>query len=283
MTGWLVCSSAPQFMLKPLAQIRHHWHFTVCSLWMAVPSARINAWFDLAAQQCFEERHWEVAARLPEAAMSHRSGAPLCGHLIKFDMTNIFVEGAPEKPCNLLVRPEVRGQHDESHRSQYKLWDLKVGKKVSKGFRLRSWKTWNLDKSMPKPMGPMPMPVSSCFILWSAQVRQTWRYDCWRSWLPGIPRWSGRASCGSCEWRRCSLEIPPVHSRDWADLGRTSRKLMIFMFLLKIYLKTSKLCIINRHLERELVDWSDCTRLKLGSVTRLLSTDSAFIFRATEE
>ena len=89
---------------------------------MAVAAEKINAWFDFAARECFEERHWEVAARLPEATLSHRSGALLCGHLIRFDMTNIFVEGAPENPCNLLVRPEVRGQYDQGN--SLKFWQL---------------------------------------------------------------------------------------------------------------------------------------------------------------
>lgn len=90
---------------------------------MAVAAEKINAWFDFAARECFEERHWEVAARLPEATLSHRSGALgalLCGHLIRFDMTNIFVERAPENPCNLLVRPEVRGQYDQG--AELQLW-----------------------------------------------------------------------------------------------------------------------------------------------------------------
>lgn len=89
---------------------------------MAVPAERINAWFDFAAKECFEECHWEVAARVPEATLSHRSGALLCGHLIRFDMENIFVEGAPENPCNLLVRPEVRGQYDQSHTELLLRW-----------------------------------------------------------------------------------------------------------------------------------------------------------------
>ena len=90
---------------------------------MAVAAEKINAWFDFAARECFEERHWEVAARLPEATLSHRSGALgalLCGHLIRFDMTNIVVERAPENPCNLLVRPEVRGQYDQGN--SLKFW-----------------------------------------------------------------------------------------------------------------------------------------------------------------
>lgn len=81
---------------------------------MEVAAERINAWFDFAAREGFEECHWKVAAKLPEATLSHRSGGLLCGHLIRFDMTNIFVEGAPENPRNLLVRPEVRGQYDQS-------------------------------------------------------------------------------------------------------------------------------------------------------------------------
>eukprot|EP00438_Fugacium_kawagutii_P033890 Skav220979 [mRNA] locus=scaffold1541:29091:40106:+ [translate_table: standard] len=67
-------------------------------------------------KESFNEDNWEVAARLPEATLSHRSGGLFCGHLIKFDMTDIFVEGAPERPCNLLVRPEVRGQTQMSLR-----------------------------------------------------------------------------------------------------------------------------------------------------------------------
>ena len=75
---------------------------------MTAPSCsteRMQKWFDLASREGLDDEHWEIAAELPEAILSHRSAES--GHLIKFHMKDIFIRGAPEKSSNLLVRPEV--------------------------------------------------------------------------------------------------------------------------------------------------------------------------------
>ena len=70
----------------------------------------MQKWFELASTESFEDEHWEIAAELPEAILSHRSAEG--GHLIKFHMKNMFIRGAPETSSNLLVRPEIRCDDD---------------------------------------------------------------------------------------------------------------------------------------------------------------------------
>lgn len=66
--------------------------------------------------------NWEVAARTQEASLSHRS-SPWGGHLIRFESKNLFIEHAPERSCDLFVRPEIRGTscEDESLKIKVKL------------------------------------------------------------------------------------------------------------------------------------------------------------------
>lgn len=59
-----------------------------------------------SASQCMSDEQWEVAATTREAILSHRS-CPWGGHLIKVESRNV-IQNAPEDPCDLFVRPEVR-------------------------------------------------------------------------------------------------------------------------------------------------------------------------------
>eukprot|EP00438_Fugacium_kawagutii_P015808 Skav206884 [mRNA] locus=scaffold3287:13187:18436:- [translate_table: standard] len=62
---------------------------------------------------------WEMAARRPEASLSHCT-CPWGGHLVRFDNRtaasgeNIFIQNAPEDPRDFLIRPEVRGLYEAS-------------------------------------------------------------------------------------------------------------------------------------------------------------------------
>jgi len=65
-----------------------------------------GVWLNFASQ-CMSDEQWEVAATTREAILSHRS-CPWGGHLIKVESRNVFIQNAPEDPCDLFVRPEVR-------------------------------------------------------------------------------------------------------------------------------------------------------------------------------
>eukprot|EP00490_Sorites_sp_Unknown_P016133 CAMPEP_0114646110 /NCGR_PEP_ID=MMETSP0191-20121206/4969_1 /TAXON_ID=126664 /ORGANISM="Sorites sp." /LENGTH=61 /DNA_ID=CAMNT_0001858903 /DNA_START=1 /DNA_END=182 /DNA_ORIENTATION=- len=58
------------------------------------------------APHCMSNAEWLVAAQTREAVLSHRP-CPWGGHLIKLESKSIFVQNAPEDPCDVLVRPEV--------------------------------------------------------------------------------------------------------------------------------------------------------------------------------
>ena len=75
---------------------------------MVTSSDRVKAWFELAASSMCES-NWKVATRIPNASLSHRR-CPWNGNghqMIKFDLRNIFVNEAPEKPCELFVRRRI--------------------------------------------------------------------------------------------------------------------------------------------------------------------------------
>lgn len=72
---------------------------------------KMSAWFSLASAM-MSDSDWEVADARPDASLSHRS-CPWGGHLIKIDLKNLHIQGAPERASDLMVRPEVRGQHHD--------------------------------------------------------------------------------------------------------------------------------------------------------------------------
>eukprot|EP00438_Fugacium_kawagutii_P009162 Skav206203 [mRNA] locus=scaffold1844:395252:395841:- [translate_table: standard] len=79
------------------------------------------AWRDFAPC-CLSDATWKVAAESRDAVLSHRS-CPWGGHLIKIDSKTLghvngrrsmFIQDAPEDPCDVLVRPEVRAMSQPS-------------------------------------------------------------------------------------------------------------------------------------------------------------------------
>eukprot|EP00438_Fugacium_kawagutii_P010073 Skav205248 [mRNA] locus=scaffold4376:7390:8574:+ [translate_table: standard] len=64
------------------------------------------AWRDFALC-CLSDATWKVVAETRGAVLSHRS-CPWGGDMIKIDSKSMFVQDAPEDPCDVLVRPEVR-------------------------------------------------------------------------------------------------------------------------------------------------------------------------------
>ncbi|CAK9015724.1 Voltage-dependent T-type calcium channel subunit alpha-1H [Durusdinium trenchii] len=80
---------------------------------MVASTDRVRAWFELA-KSCMSDSDWKVAATIPNASLSHREWGEQGIRLIRFDLRNVFVKDAPEKPCELFVRPEVRAQYGHS-------------------------------------------------------------------------------------------------------------------------------------------------------------------------
>eukprot|EP00438_Fugacium_kawagutii_P004203 Skav215935 [mRNA] locus=scaffold226:466236:468548:+ [translate_table: standard] len=64
-----------------------------------------SAWRGIAPC-CMSDAMWKVAAKTQSVVLSHRS-CPWGGQLVK-RFRSIFVQKAPEDPCNVFVRPEVR-------------------------------------------------------------------------------------------------------------------------------------------------------------------------------
>lgn len=70
---------------------------------MVASTDRVRAWFELA-KSCMSDSDWKVAATIPNASLSHREWGEQGIRLIRFDLRNVFVKDAPEKPCELFVR-----------------------------------------------------------------------------------------------------------------------------------------------------------------------------------
>ncbi len=97
-----------QLKLAQLTARHRHTHTE-----MAVPDEKMDKWFHVVSNVMFDSG-WDLVAAVPDATISHRADLA-SGHLIKYDLRNIFVEDAPENPCDLLLLPEVRAQLGPSH------------------------------------------------------------------------------------------------------------------------------------------------------------------------
>lgn len=71
---------------------------------------RVEGWFNLVSNGGLSRSAWDLAAERPDSSLLHRS-CPWGGHLVRLDLRNIRVMGAPEIASNVLVRPEVRSRY----------------------------------------------------------------------------------------------------------------------------------------------------------------------------
>lgn len=71
---------------------------------------RVEGWFNLVSNGGLSLSTWDLAAERPDSRLLHRS-CPWGGHLVRLDLRNIPVMGAPENASNVLVRPEVRSHY----------------------------------------------------------------------------------------------------------------------------------------------------------------------------
>lgn len=71
---------------------------------------RVEGWFNLVSNGGLSRSAWDLAVERPDSSLLHRS-CPWGGHLVRLDLRNIRVMGAPEIASNVLVRPEVRSRY----------------------------------------------------------------------------------------------------------------------------------------------------------------------------
>eukprot|EP00437_Effrenium_voratum_P043511 CAMPEP_0181476434 /NCGR_PEP_ID=MMETSP1110-20121109/41703_1 /TAXON_ID=174948 /ORGANISM="Symbiodinium sp., Strain CCMP421" /LENGTH=455 /DNA_ID=CAMNT_0023601713 /DNA_START=55 /DNA_END=1419 /DNA_ORIENTATION=- len=78
---------------------------------MAPFADNMEEWFE-AVPELLSSEGWAQAMARPHASLLHRS-CPRGGHLIKFHLRGITVSDPPERPGDLLIRPEVRWSLNE--------------------------------------------------------------------------------------------------------------------------------------------------------------------------
>ncbi|CAL1152191.1 unnamed protein product [Cladocopium goreaui] len=71
------------------------------------PTRQVGIWSATASELHVTR---DLAAERPDSSLLHRS-CPWGGHLVRLDLRNIRVMGAPEIASNVLVRPEVRSRY----------------------------------------------------------------------------------------------------------------------------------------------------------------------------